>query len=133
MRRLFSLLAILVPAAVAVAGLSSSDMISLDDNAIQYASGPVDDAVNALQQSMDKGETKLKYEGKLGYLQSVLEALNVSSTSQVLVFSKTSFQAPRIGPRTPRALYFRDNVAVGFVRTGDVLEFAALDSKQGIR
>lgn len=133
MRRLFSVLALLATAGLAVAGFSSSDMLPLDDEAIQYTSAPANDAVNALQQRIDKGDVKLKYEGQLGYLRSVLEALNVSTTSQVLVFSKTSFQAPRIAPRTPRALYFRDNVAVGFVRTGDVLEFAALDSKQGVR
>ena len=132
MRRWFSLLAILVPAAFAIAGLSS-DMLSLDDEAIQYATRPVDDPVTVLQQRIDKGETALKYDGELGYLPSVLQALNVSSTSQVLVFSKTSFQAPLIGPHTPRALYFRDNVAVGFVRTGEVLEFAAVDPKQAIR
>jgi hypothetical protein len=50
----------------------------------------------------------------------------------VLVFSKTSFQAPKIAPRTPRALYFNDNVAVGFVRTGEVLEFAVMDPRQGV-
>jgi hypothetical protein len=48
------------------------------------------------------------------------------------VFSKTSFQAPRIAPRTPRALYFNDQVSVGFVRGGDVLEIAAADPQQGI-
>jgi len=32
----------------------------------------------------------------------------------------------------PRALYFNDQVTVGFVRTGDVLEFASLDPKQGV-
>lgn len=132
MRRWFSLLAILVPVALAIAGLSS-DMLPLDDDAIQYATRPVDDPVNALQQRIDKGEAALKYDGELGYLPSVLQALNVSTTSQILVFSKTSFQAPRIGPHTPRALYFRDDVAVGFVRTGDILEFAAVDSKQGVR
>ena len=50
----------------------------------------------------------------------------------MLVFSKTSFQAPLISPRSPRALFFNDNVAVGSVKGGDVLEFAALDPKQGI-
>src|SRR6185437_3002607 len=112
MRRPFSLLAIPVPAALAIAGFSSSDMLPLDDDAIQYSSGPANDPVNALQQRIDKGDVKLQYEGQLGYLRSVLEALDVSTTSQVLVFSKTSFQAPRIAPRTPRALYFRDNLAV---------------------
>jgi hypothetical protein len=124
--------ALLSLAGAAIAGFSGSDMLPLDDDAIQYTSGPVDDAVHALQQRMDKGEVKLTYDGSMGYLRSVLEALNISTTSQILVFSKTSFQAPRIAPRTPRALYFKDDVALGFVRTGDVLELAALDTKQGV-
>ena len=121
-----------VPAAVAIAGLSGSYMLPVDHEAIQYTRGPVDDPVARLQQRIDKGQVKLQYDDEFGYLRSVLKELNVSTSSQVLVFSKTSFQAPKIAPRTPRALYFNDFVTVGFVRTGDVLEFAALDPKQGI-
>jgi hypothetical protein len=132
MRKAVGAVALLLLAVGVIAGFTGSDMLPLDDDAIRYTSGPVDDPVNTLQQRIDKGEVKLAYDGPMGYLRSVLEALNVSTTSQVLVFSKTSFQAPRIGPPTPRALYFKDNVEVGFVRTGDVLEFAALDSKQGV-
>jgi hypothetical protein len=62
----------------------------------------------------------------------VLKALGVAPESQVLVFSKTSFQAPRISPRMPRAIYFNDRVSIGWVRGGDVLEVAAVDPKQGI-
>jgi hypothetical protein len=126
------LLLFLAPAAVAIAGLSGSYMFPLDSDVIQYSKGPVDDVVSRLQARIDKGEVQLKYEDEFGYLPSILDALRVSKSSQVLVFSKTSFQAPRIAPRTPRALYFNDDVSVGFVRTGDVLEFAALDPKQGI-
>jgi hypothetical protein len=126
------LLLILAPAAVALAGLSGSYVVPLDHEAIQYVKGPVCDPVARLQQRIDSGEVKLKYEDEFGYLRSVLKALNLSTASQVLVFSKTSFQAPRIAPRTPRALYFNDSVSVGFVRTGDVLEFAALDPRQGV-
>jgi hypothetical protein len=126
------LLLLLIPAGIAIAGLSSSYIVPLDNPAIQYVQGPVDDVVSRLQKRMDKGEVRLKYEDEFGYLRSVLQELTVPAESQVLVFSKTSFQAPRIAPRTPRALYFNDSVAVGFVRTGDVLEFAALDPKQGI-
>ena len=125
-------LAFLVPAAIAVAGLTTTTMIPVDDEAIRYTKGPTDDPVARLQGRMDRGEARLKYEYDFGYLRSVLRELGVSTTSQVLVFSKTSFQAPRIAPRTPRALYFNDNVTVGFVRTGDVLEFAALDPRQGV-
>ena len=55
----------------------------------------------------------------------------MSIDSQVLVFSKTSFQAPRINPTNPRAIFFNDAVSVGWVRGGPVLEFVAQDPKQG--
>jgi hypothetical protein len=117
---------------IALAGLGGSYIVPLDNDAIQYKAGAVAAAVSRLQARIDKGEAKLKYEDEYGYLRSVLKELGVPVSFQVLVFSKTSFQAPRIRPRMPRALYFSDDMAVGFVRTGDVLELAALDPKQGI-
>ena len=61
----------------------------------------------------------------------MLEALHVPVESQLLVFSKTSFQAPKIGPKNPRAIYFGDTLAVGWVRGGEVLEFVGQDPTQG--
>ncbi len=121
-----------MPVCLALAGLNGSYLLPLDHEAIQYSKAPVDDAIARLQRRIDAGEVKLQSDDNFGYLRSVLRALDVSESSQVLVFSKTSFQAPRIAPRTPRALYFNDHVAVGFVRTGDVLEFASLDPRQGV-
>ncbi|HXJ44531.1 MAG TPA: hypothetical protein VNH18_34915 [Bryobacteraceae bacterium] len=131
--RTVATLASLVPLAalLALGGLSSSYMVPVDNDAIRYTKGPVDDPVFRLQQKIDSGAVKLRYEDEFGYLRSVLKELNVPVSSQVLVFSKTSFQAPRIAPRTPRALYFNENVTVGFVRTGEVLEFAVQDPRQG--
>jgi hypothetical protein len=119
-------------AVVAVAGLSGSYVVPLEHEAIQYAKLPVTDPVARLEKRMAAGEVKLAYDEDTGFLESVLKQLQVSVESQVLVFSKTSFQAPRIAPRMPRALYFNDSVSVGFVRAGDVLEFAAVDPKQGV-
>jgi len=62
----------------------------------------------------------------------VLQHLGVNTDSQGLVFSKTSSQAEKISPRNPRAIYFADDVAVGFVRGGEVLELAARDPRQGV-
>ena len=119
--------------AVAFAELSGSFLLPLDHDAIQYAKAPVDDAVSRLAQRIARGEVKLDWdEDGFGYLRSMLKALELSTDSQVLVFSKTSFQAPRIGARTPRALYFNDRVSMGFVRGGDVLELAAVDPRQGV-
>ncbi|MES1256943.1 MAG: hypothetical protein ABUS51_00875, partial [Acidobacteriota bacterium] len=99
--------------------------------AIRYWTA-ADDPVARLQKKLEAGTAHLDYvdDGR-GYLASVLKNLDISPDSQMLVFSKTSFQSPRISPATPRALYFNDNVAVGFVQQGDVLELAALDPKQG--
>src|SRR5262245_13814346 len=117
-------------ATASLADLSGSYVVPLDDPAIQYASRPVADPVSKLQERLNRGEVKLDYHPDFGYLVSLLRNLNAPRASQVLVFSKTSFQAARIYPRMPRALYFTDNVAVGYVRGGDVLEIASVDPHQ---
>jgi hypothetical protein len=128
----FKLVLAVTPVALALAGLNGSYLLPVDHEAIQYSKAPAEDAIARLQRRIDAGEVKLQADDNFGYLRSVLRALAVPESSQVLVFSKTSFQAPRIAPRTPRALYFNDQVSVGFVRTGDVLEFASLDPKLGV-
>ena len=99
--------------------------------AIAYAKTPVSDPIAGLNDRMQRGEVTLQKNGPSGYLSSVLEALEVPIDSQVLVFSKTSFQAPRINPKNPRAIFFNDTVSVGWVRGGPVLEFVAQDPRQG--
>ena len=86
-----------------------------DHEAIGYGKEPPDDAVTRLEKRIAAGETKLEYDPTLAILLSVLKELKVPSASQILVYSKTSFQAPRISPRMPRALYFNDDFSVGFV------------------
>jgi hypothetical protein len=101
--------------------------------AIQYSQGPIDDPVARLVKDIESGKSKLESRsGGLGYLPSLLEQLKVNPDSQALVFSKTSFQAPKISPSNPRAIYFGDDVAVGFVRGGDGIELAATDPKLGV-
>ncbi len=104
-----------------------------DHPAIQYLQAPVDDPVARLARRLASGKVQLEFrEGGLGYLPSLLGTLGVTPDSQALVFSKTSFQSAKISPRNPRAIYFNDDVAIGFVRGGDVLELAALDPRQGV-
>jgi hypothetical protein len=74
---------------------------------------------------------QLSFDPISGYLRSVLRALEIPIESQVLVYSETSFQARRINRQNPRAVYFSDRAAVGFVRGGDILEISAQDSRQG--
>jgi hypothetical protein len=98
---------------------------------ISYRSEDLSDPVAKLQKQMDRGEVKLEYEPGHGYLRSVLKLLRVSETSQTLVFSKTSFQYPKISPERPRALYYNDDVYIGQVHDGKSLEFVSFDPMQG--
>lgn len=110
---------------------AENSIIPSDLPAIDYPNTPTSDPGELLNRKLATGEAKLVYDEKWGYLPSLLKALDVNPDSQVLVFSKTSFQAVRISPRQPRALYFNDTVAVGHVQGSDVLELATLDPKQG--
>lgn len=103
-----------------------------DHPAIDYYNGALTDPVANLERAIAEGRTKLAHEPGTGYLAPLLRALGVSPDSQVAVFSQTSFQAPLINPKNPRAIYFSDQVAVGYVRGGAVLEIAAQDPRQGV-
>jgi hypothetical protein len=106
--------------------------VPLDHPAIRYEHATPGDRVAAVREAFAKRELAFDYEDHFGHLRAVLKALDVPVSSQVLVFSKTSFQAPHIWPRLPRALYFNDEVTVGWVRGGDVVEIAVQDPRQGI-
>ena len=130
------LAAVGVVAALSVATLAGQRrgvfIESRDHPAIRYSDGPLRDAVTALAQAVQTGDTELAFEPTTGYLLAVLEALDVPVESQVTVFSETSFQARWVSPQNPRAIYFNDTVAVGWVRGADVLEVASLDPTQGV-
>lgn len=110
---------------------SGTNLIPIDHPAIQYDTRPIEDRVTRLARDLASGKATLSPTAE-GYLPGLLQALGVNPDSQSMVFSKTSFQAARIEPRNPRALYFNDDVMVGFVRGSDLLELAAVDPKQGV-
>ena len=127
--------ALLAAAAVAteVAGQRGGAFrASRDHPAIRYTDGQVDDAVAALNRRLAAGEVDLTFEGRSGYLRSVLDALAVPVESQVAVFSPTSNQDDLITSDNPRAIFFNDTVAVGWVRDAELLEVAAQDPRQGV-
>jgi hypothetical protein len=84
-----------------------------------------------LIKSIAEGKAALKFDEKYGYLPSVLEALGISFESQVLVFSKTSFQRERIEPENPRALFYNDGAYIGYIPGSPMLEFSEVDPKLG--
>ena len=98
---------------------------------INYSQTAPDNPVSRLVERMQSGEVNLQHGATLGYLPSLLEALDIPESSQTLVFSKTSLQRHRISARTPRALYFNDEVYVGYCQHGDVLEISTADTRLG--
>src|SRR6478752_9365737 len=118
MKTKFLLLVPLAIAAIAVARASETEPTNV---------------VAALEAKLAKGEIKLAYtQDGHGYLKSLLEALKIAPDSQVLPFTKSSLQFDRISPGTPRAVYFNDDVAVGAVHPGGLIEIIANDRRGGI-
>ena len=97
---------------------------------IPYTTGERTDRVAALIDRIESGEAKLDYDPERGYLESLLAALEIDVSSQMLVYSQTSLQSRLIGPKTPRAIYFNDDVYVGSV-PGAPIEIASLDPNLG--
>ena len=93
---------------------------------------PSRDVVGELGRKVDAGTVRLRYQGRGGYLLSVLEALRVPLESQAVIFSKTSLQSHYISPSNPRALFYSDEVAIAFIPGAPLLEISALDPQQGV-
>ena len=98
---------------------------------ISYSESTPDNPVERLQTRLDRGASRLDHDDTVGYLRSVLAALEVPVSSQTLVFSKTSLQQQRISPKNPRALYFNDDIYVGYVKGGSVVELSVADPLLG--
>jgi len=132
----------LVPMSVLCCGLAAAVYANRQQNvddlapeqldAVMHYSTSTDlkDPVSMLQKKIDSGRVKLEYNTKNGYLDSLLKELKLPTNSQLLVFSKTSCQAPFTSPSTPRALYFDGQSYVGYAQ-GDVLDLIGIDPIKG--
>jgi len=98
---------------------------------ISYQTASNDNVITRLQREIAQGEVKLEFHPTRGYLDAILQALEIRIESQALVYSKTSLQLRPITPSNPRALYFNDDVYVGWVPGGDKLELIATDTRLG--
>jgi hypothetical protein len=102
-----------------------------DQPPIEYSSATPANPISDLERRIEAGKSAIRYDDRLGYLQSVLEELKIPVDSQVLVFSQTSLQRHLISPETPRAIYFNDDVYIGYCHNGEVLEISTADSRLG--
>jgi hypothetical protein len=115
-------------------GLGSKGLwaqFEFDEPPIRYSDSEPNDVIAQLIEAIESRETELVWDDTTGWLPSLLNKLNVAPDSQTLVFSKTSMQIRHITPSNPRAIYFSDNVYVGYVPGGEVIELSAVDPKLG--
>lgn len=124
-------LAVAVAVAVTIAPTAWAQTNAFESPEIDYMNAPSNDPAARLAERLEEGKEQLQYDRQHGYLRGVLEALDIPISSQVLVFSKTSLQTTRISPRFPRAIYFNDDVYVGWCLRGDLLEIGATDPQLG--
>ena len=98
---------------------------------INYFAESIDDDVLLLQKRLDAGELSFANRQHSGHLLDLLRVLEVPLESQTLVFSKTSLNQPLIGPKNPRAIYFNDDVTIGWVPGAAAIEIALQDARKG--
>lgn len=109
----------------------ATHLVPFEEDPISYNKTPAHGPIARLQARLDRGEVKLTFDPVTGWRDSLLAALEISPKSQTLVFSKTSLQRERISPQTPRAVFFNDEVYVGWIPGAPVLEFSEADPKLG--
>ncbi|HWL10711.1 MAG TPA: hypothetical protein VNQ76_20050 [Planctomicrobium sp.] len=125
------ILTILATAFLLMSGGTASAADEFEQAPIRYSATEPENVISELQELLDEKKVELTYDPQFGYLKSLLEKLKVPVDTQMLVFSKTSLQIGRISPRTPRALYFNDDIYIGYAHGGDLIEISAVDPVLG--
>lgn len=127
MLRLFGM----ATACVVLASISADaqDTEVYEQPPIRYSATQPHDALSSIQARMAAGKIKWTGDDK-EIVRSLLRELRIPAESQMLVFSKTSFQRQRIRPERPRAIYFSDTSYVGWV-PGGLIEITTIDPQLG--
>lgn len=88
------------------------------------------DRFTQLKARLESGEVALDRSSEKAFLLSLLALLEIPVSSQMLVFSTTSLQLSLISPSNPRALYFNEDLYLGYIPGGRI-EIVALDPELG--
>ena len=88
------------------------------------------DPFSQIKAGLESGKISLDRSSEKAFVVSLLEALDIPVSSQLLLFSTTSLQLSLISPSNPRALYFNEHTYLGWVPGGKI-EIASIDPELG--
>lgn len=128
LRSLIILLALLPLAAFGQAETPTYE--DFDKAPHNYWQRPLKDRFTRLKQDLETGRIALDRSSEKAFLLSLLKALHIPATSQMLLFSTTSLQLGLINPGNPRAIYFSDDIYLGYIPGGKI-EIVSLDPELG--
>ena len=126
-RGILFLLAAMLTAPAAGAAKRLRDFEKPPHNYWQHAP---QDRFTKIKIALETGKLPLDRTSEKAFVMSLLKALDISPATQTLVYSTTSLQLSRISPRNPRAIYFNEDVYVGWVPRGQI-EIASIDPALG--
>lgn len=106
------------------------DYTDLDSEAHRYWTRELEDPFSRAIGAIEDGEVGLDRSGELAFLGSLLNAFDIPAASQLLVFSTTSLQLSLISPRNPRAIYFNEDLYIGYIPGGRI-EIVSIDPNLG--
>ncbi len=106
------------------------DFTDLEAAEHAYWTRALDDPFTKIISDLEAGTLPLDTSNEKAFVDSILKQLDIPASSQLLVFSTTSLQLSLISPRSPRALYFNEEVYLGFVPRGRI-EIVSLDPEAG--
>ena len=99
---------------------------------ILYSKTRATDAVARLDEAIRAGKCRIDTGlPEREFVAELLREFRIPVSSQVLVFSKTSLQNSHIHPRQPRALYFNDDIYLGWSHGSNKFELIAGDPRLG--
>ncbi len=96
----------------------------------RYFEAELKDPMSLLIKRLEAGEITLDEPNGKPLVKRLLEELNIPEESQVLVFTKTSLQRRVVTPKNPRAIYFNEDVYLGWMPNGRI-EITSMDPELG--
>jgi hypothetical protein len=124
------LLSILSGILLAASACAEPSYKNFDEPPHNYHTAPLKDRFTKLKADLESGRIPLDRGSEKAFVISLLKALDIPASSQMLVFSTTSLQLRFITPRNPRAIFFNDGLYLGYI-PGAKIEILSMDPELG--